>query len=271
MALRGSKTRRRGKSSLAGVVLFLLILAIAALVIISRVCVVKTIDVRGASSIPIPDIIAVSGLKEGESIFRVNAERVRQRFETVGRLSFDGLTTSFPSTVVLNVHERLPRVLINYAGLPTVLDENGYAIEQSREMPNLQLLVVTGLRTKSCQVGRRIQSDVPQQVDFMCTVVQALLTQQMTGMASELNISDLDNMYLMLNNGMMVKLGDHSQMQNKLLLMAGALADLNNRGTTNVIINVSGGGSAVIQPLGDQILVPPSDPQNPVINENVGA
>lgn len=248
MGTRRNYRRGRGRSGYAGLVLFLLVAVAAGVLLTSTVFVIKDIQVVGNMSVPTPDIVRLSGLEMGTSVFRINADNVKSRFDGVGRVGFEGLNVSYPSTVTIYVRERIGRVLVNYSGLPTVLDEFGYAIEQSREMPSGDLPVVTGLRATGCQVGHQIQSDVVGQVDAMNKVVSRLYQLQYQGLISELNVSDLDNLYLMTRSGMMVKLGDSEQLESKLIWMNSALGELMKDGKTAGIVNVSGGSSAVYQP-----------------------
>lgn len=249
-----AKRRRRrkrgamyGRSGFAGLAL-LLVLAVAAGVIVSRVFVVRTINVVGNGAVPVGDVIQLSGIEIGQSSLRLNEERVRANFDGLGKLSFEGIEVDMPSTVTIKVRERVGRVLINYSGLPTVLDEYGYALEQSREAPDIDLPMVTGLKLSQCQVGKKVQSEVPSQVEAMCTVVQQIYAQQLNAMVSELNVQDLDNLYLMTRSGMMVRLGDAEKMQDKLLWMTSALQQLTSEGITTGIVSVAGGSSATYQP-----------------------
>lgn len=238
--------RRRGRSGAAGWVLLLLTAVAVGLALTSKVFVVKTINVVGTGSVPAGEVVAASGIKVGDSIFRVNNETVAHQFELVGRVGFEGVVTSLPSTVTLQVRERIPRVIVNYAGLPTILDEFGYALEQGRELNRQNLPLVTGLRAISCQVGRKIQSETVNQVDAMNAVVTALYATQVYPIIAELNVSDLDNMYLMLRSGLMVKIGDSTNMQNKLAWMVSVINQPEVAGAGG--LNVSTGNSAVVEP-----------------------
>jgi len=224
----------------------LLIALALGVLLTSQVFVVRSIAVVGNVQIQAADIIALSGIGPGQSIFRIHEEAVRRRFDGIGKISFEGVETRLPSAVTLQVRERVRRVLVNYAGLPTILDEHGYAIEQRREMPEEDLPVVIGLRATSCQVGRQIQSDIVGQVDAMCNVVQELYTLQLQSMVSELYVADLDNMYLMTRSGMRVKIGDQENLPNKFAWMVNGLTALMESGEVSGVLDVSGGSSAVL-------------------------
>ncbi|MDL2206984.1 FtsQ-type POTRA domain-containing protein [Eubacteriales bacterium OttesenSCG-928-N13] len=244
MAMRRRRRSRGVRPGYAGLVLFLLIVIVVAVVLNSRVFVVKTIEVVGYTSVPAQDIITISGLNEGQSIFRIDQEKVRKQFDSIGKIAFEGMEIRRPDSVKLLIRERTPRAIYNYAGMPTLIDEYGYAIEQSREMPSQVLPTVTGLRATTCQVGYKVTSDIAGQVDAMSAVLQQLYTRQLEGVISELNVADLDNMYLMVRSGTMVKIGDDTQLQDKMSWMIVGLNQLSAAGRTGETLDVSDGKSA---------------------------
>jgi hypothetical protein len=136
--------------------------------------------------------------------------------------------------------------VVNYLGVALVIDDQGYVMEQLGEMPDYGLTVVTGVRATSYQVGQRLMSDVPLQVESMLKVLSAIQAQPLGGRISELNVADLDNMYMMEKGGMMVKIGDETRLKEKLVWMQSVLdQQLYPEGTNTGILDVSSGSSAV--------------------------
>ena len=240
----------RGRFGKAGLILLLVLCVVAAIVVRRTVFVVKEIQVVGNVSIARDQIVSLSGIGMGESIFKLSEADVREAFSHHGTLSFEGMDIERPSRVRIYVRERTARAVTNYAGLSTLIDEHGYTIWQSREVPEEQaqsLPVVTGLDLAACEVGRRAVSNVPYQVDVMSEMLTNIYAQQLSTIISELNVADLDNLYIMTRPGMMVKFGDVQHVQDKLLWMQNVLAHLTAEGTVTGILDVSGGNDAVYQ------------------------
>ena len=249
-----ARRRKNYKRKPMGSLLFLLglvLVVITAVTVIVRntVFVVKDIQVVGNARIPTDQIIALSGIEMGESLSKVNAAKIKQGFERSGMANFESFEVQRPSTVRLFVRERIVRAVFNYAGMPTLVDEYGYAMEQSRELQEgYTIPTVTGLKLTQCEVGRIVVSEVPYQVDSMNEVIAALYVQKLAQYVSELNVSDLDNLYLMTRSGMMVKIGDMQNVNNKLLWMQSALSQLTAEGNVTGVLDVSSGQSAIYQP-----------------------
>ncbi len=265
------QAKRKGKSALGFLALVLLVLIAAGIVMMRVVFVVKDIRVVGNAQFAAEQVVQMTGIQLGESMFDVDEQSARQGFLSHGVLSFEGLEKHMPSMVRVLVRERTPRVIISYAGLPTVLDEYGYAIEQARELPEKALLTVTGLSLSSCEVGKQAVSQLPFQIESMSAAVQQIYAQQLAPLISELNVSDLDNLYLMMRSGMMVKLGDSEHMQQKLLWMNSALTQLTAEGIVKGILDVSSAQSAVYQPATGTVRPTPQPSVPDEIDHDVGA
>lgn len=248
MATRRRRHARRSGPGFAGLILLLVVLAAVAALVVKNVFVVGDIQVLGNRNFSSEDIINIAGVEMGESIFSVSGEKIAQKFDTVGRIHLEEVEIRWPGTVCITVRERTARFLVNYLGLISALDEYGYVIEQSTELPGYQLVVVTGLNAQSCQVGRKVTSTQIGQVDAMLEVINSLYRMQADELVSELNVLDLDNMYLMTRSGMMVKIGDSTLMDQKIAWMIGVLPQLEAEGSVSGVLDVSGGSSAVYQP-----------------------
>jgi len=65
---------------------------------------------------------------------------------------------------------------------------------------------------------------------------------------SELNVQDANSIYIYSRTGMRVELGDASNMERKVIWMAGALQDLESRGEITGRLDVSSGDKADYSP-----------------------
>ena len=242
--------RRRGargrQSGLSGLLLVALLALAVGVLLRGQVFIVRNIIVDHVETVAPNDVIRKAGLSLGVSVFAVDESRIRQSFEREGLIAFDGLERRLPDTIRLIVHERARRAVVNYLGVALVIDDQGVVMEQLGEMPAYNLTVVTGIHATSYHVGGRLLSDLPMQVETMLKVLSAIGAQGIDSRISELNVADLDNMYMMEQGGMMVKFGDETALQDKLLWMRSVLdQQLYPKGTNRGILDVSSGTSAV--------------------------
>lgn len=246
MATRRRKGARGRQSGFAGLVLFALLALAVGVLLKSQVFVIRNIEVDHVETVAPNDVIRKAGLSLGGSVFAADETKIRQNFEREGLVAFDRLERRLPDTIRLIVHERERRAVVNYLGVALVIDDQGYVMEQLGEMPGYGLTVVTGVRATNYQVGQRLASDVPLQVESMLKVLSAIQAQSLSERISELNVADLDNMYMMEKGGMMVKIGDETRMEDKLVWMRSVLdQQLYPQGKNTGILDVSSGSSAV--------------------------
>jgi len=246
MATRRRKGARGRQSGFAGLVLFALLALLVGLLLRSQVFIIRNIEVDRVETVAPNDVIRKAGLSLGGSIFAADENRIRQNFEREGLIAFDRLERRLPDTIRLIVHERARRAVVNYLGVALVIDDQGNVMEQLGEMPSYNLTVVTGVRATSYQVGARLMSDVPLQIESMLKVLAQVQEQGLSSRVSELNVADLDNMYMMEKGGMMVKIGDEAKLKEKLVWMQSVLdQQLYPQGTNTGILDVSSGSSAV--------------------------
>ncbi|MEG1813435.1 MAG: FtsQ-type POTRA domain-containing protein [Clostridia bacterium] len=211
----------------------------------TRVFVVKRVVVRGNNKISSADIVKMAGLEPGTSIFWVDLQDVRAGFERMGAVTLQKVTVTWPDTVELIVQERMPSAVVDYLGTAVLVDEQGVVMERLKSLPDAGLPVVTGVNISAINVGQCVASDVAGQCEAMSTVLKALAQAKLLGDVSELNVADLDNLYLMMRGGLVVILGDKSAMQDKLLWMQSVSAQLALEGKTTGKLDVSSGKSAI--------------------------
>lgn len=241
------RKRRRGSRQSGRLVLFLMLICAVGLAVYLKgnVFIVREVKVSGVSAEEQNRIMRLSGIELGDNIFRVDAEQVRKNLAGDGHLQLTGVDCQLPGTVVISVETRRPAALINYLGVVLVVDGQGYILEQRGDMADLNVPVVSGVKISQFQVGKLIESSVPGQIAAMDAVLSELETQNATEQISELNVANLDNLYLVSRAGLQIQLGDSSNLSDKLIWMRGVMSQLESEGLTTGVLDVSSGKSAV--------------------------
>lgn len=249
MASRRKFRRKQAQAGPAGLVLCLVFVVCAVFLLMSKVFVVKRVAVTGNVQVEDADVVTLSGIRLGESIFQIDRTRVFRAFDREGAYRLANVNVSWPDTVELVVLERVPVAVVESLGTSLVVDAEGVVMKRLSELPGDAMPVVTGLAVSQSLVGQPVVSQVSGQVEAMSSVLGTMASQGLGAMVSELNVRDLDNLYLMTRGGMMVTLGDSSNMENKFLWMQSVLTDLAQQGKTTGTLDVtSGQNSAYYSP-----------------------
>jgi cell division protein FtsQ len=109
---------------LAGTVLF----AVFAtwLIAFSSVFGVGTVEVHGIQVLTAAQVRAAASLRDGTPLVRVDTDAVTRRVEKLPEVASAQVRTSFPSTVVITVHERQPVGFVHRPDRDVLVDRTGF-------------------------------------------------------------------------------------------------------------------------------------------------
>lgn len=211
------------------------------------VFVVRNVRVVGAGDLSDAEVVHLSGIRLGARVNAVDEERVHLDVESSGQLAFVGLEKQLPSTLVLTVRPRTLDALILQAGKILVLDSDAYVVRVTDQLPEGDAIYVTGIKAAYYTLGRQLDTG-DGRCAAMKAVVEALKGQGATRYVAELSVANTEDMRIITRTGMTVTLGNARNMDAKIAWMAGALSDLEARGETEGLLDVSSGTKADYRP-----------------------
>lgn len=171
---------------------------------------VHQVEVRGASLLSPQEVIALSGITPGESLLRIDGERIRRRLEEDPRIGAARVRRIPPDRLVLEVDERVPVALLPYADGFLFVDEAGRLIAADRRSrPGLP--VVTGVPLD--RVGLHLP---PPEHLVVAADVAALMPPGLRAVAAEINASNPDDLLLLTADGLPIFLGEPVELERKL-------------------------------------------------------
>ena len=240
--------KRRKRRSIGPWLAAIALLALAVwLLVANLVFVVREVQVAGSGDVPAQEVVRMSGIRLGGRMGAVDVERAADGVESDGRLAFVSLERRLPGKMLLTVRQRTRDALILQAGKVLVLDSDGYVVEITDRLPAGNIPYVTGLKPSGYIQGRQLDT-TDGRVACMKAVVEALKARGATAYASEISVADVNDLRIITRTGMTVRLGDRENMTNKIIWMAGALADLEARGETDGQLDVASGSKADYKP-----------------------
>ncbi len=228
--------------------LFKPIAVLAAIIVIAvfldgSVFIIRDVRIEGNCGMEDTDVIRLAGIDMGGKMRHFDEAEVRRNVENTGRLICVSADKELPGTVVITVEQRVPRIVTDYGGSIALMDAEGYVISVTHEMPEGDYLYVTGLSANNAVPGRLIGAD-NLRIEAMAAVIDGIDATGVSGYISEINVADIDGIYLYSRTGIQVMIGDTNQMENKLIWMKYALIDLEGRGETSGKLDVTGGNQA---------------------------
>ncbi len=147
------KKRRRRAGSLAWLWTTLLMLAMLALgfgVSQSSLLNIRSVEVNGISHLTREEVLESSGITAGTHIYEANLDKAQTMIAANFWVENVTVERKLPSTVIINVTERVPAAAITTADGLYVVDASGVLLLRQKLLDGLSVLVVSGV------------SDIPQ-------------------------------------------------------------------------------------------------------------
>lgn len=153
------------------------------LVAFSSVFGVKTVTVRGTHTLTADQVRAVAKIADGTPLVRLDKAGVERRLESLPDLASATIGTSFPSTVVITVTERVAIGYVKQGGGFALVDRTGDQFRTTGSAPrNLPLFVVpsgSDSRTTGGAVAT-VASALPSDIRAKVNSIQALDPESIT-------------------------------------------------------------------------------------------
>lgn len=224
------RKRKKAASQVMGMTVVVLAVLAALLVLAcSQVFKVRGILVVGNRNISKEDVIALSGVQEGDNLLSLSDAELKKKMEKNWYIEYIGHEFDYRGTLTLHVNERMGMGVVNVFGLYYVVDSSGMVLECAGSVypdtvagPKLNNLILDD--NSRVTVGERLPVRDSGQLEAVQRVLTALDNTNMLGRVSLLDVKNLDNMYLMTTDGARIVLGDDAKLETKLLIAREVLA-----------------------------------------------
>lgn len=200
------------KLILAAIAVVLVGAAVTWLVAFSSVLGVRTVDVRGVHILNANQVRAAAKIDDGAPLVRLDTDGIRTRVEKLPDIASAKVMTSFPSTVIITVTERVPVGMLRTSSDNYVLvDRTGDQFRTVADRPaNLPLFVIPKGRSART-TGRAVAT------------VAATLSAKLRGRISSIQALDPKAITLLLTNGRVVQWGSADRSTQKARILPALL------------------------------------------------
>ncbi|WP_375485202.1 cell division protein FtsQ/DivIB [uncultured Jatrophihabitans sp.] len=159
-----TSSRRRLRLLLAGGVVVVLALVVTWVVAFSALFGVRTVQVRGAHTLTATQVQQAARIAHGTPLVRLDTAAATRRVEALPDVSSAQVSTSFPSTVIVTVVERVPVGYLSTGGHDVLVDRTGNAYHALAAAPARlpKLVVPTGSAAASARAAvARVAAALP--------------------------------------------------------------------------------------------------------------
>ncbi len=208
-------------------VLILLVLALSGILICFRMFLTITeIRVSGESRYSDEQLILSSGLKIGEHLYDFDAELVEQ--EILGsHVYLESVTVKrvLPTIVEIQVTPVMETGVIQSETGFSVISTGGKILETGILYPPSELPIISGLQLSVDQTDEEKVNKTNKQLQTLSTLNAAMTASKFTGV-TEIDLTDMLNITVVYQDRVRINLGDNSNLDEKIALVAQALMDV---------------------------------------------
>jgi cell division protein FtsQ len=174
--------RRPGRPSrraliIAGAAVAVVVVLVVWLVAFSSLFGARSVQVRGVHSLSAAEVDAAADVPHGHPLVRLDTDGIARRVEALPDVASATVTTSFPSTVVIRVTERVAIGYVVIGGKDRLVDSTGLEYRAVTKAPSKLPLFVVPSGTGSRRVGSAVAtvaSSLPASVRAKVQSIQAL-------------------------------------------------------------------------------------------------
>lgn len=245
----GEMPQRPGHRGLYTLVAVLVMLTVAAFFVRDQFFKIQSVDIRYVQSISAEEVLSLAGITANTSYFGLNEEKIRTGIESNRYLRFISMEKVWPDGVILNLEERTPCMNILNAGIQYVASRDGMVLESyvSLRLDN-GCIKTTGLGIRDIRVGSRVVCYDEAQLQAVLALMEELDAQGYLDEIAEINLSQMESIYLVTTDGYVANIGDAQELRAKIGTVRAVVTELRNRGLKEGLIEATVPGEASYRP-----------------------
>lgn len=198
--------------------LLMLIIFICALLILmfkSEYFNVSEIIVENNNFVTAEEVKVLSNVN-GENLFLVNKNELEGNIQKNPYIEGINVRRRLPSTLVISVIEKQIRGLIRFQNSFINVDSKGKMVQVINKFPNGEIPLIEGINVEQYAPGLYLISEDSIKQDTLETILTLSDYEEYNGLIYSINIEDAYNITLKTMDGLFIKIGDCTDLNNKL-------------------------------------------------------
>lgn len=185
-------------------------------------------------------IVSMSGLENYTNIFRFNKKKIVDSLKENPYIENAYIHRRLPNKVEIEVKERIPSFMLQFADSYVYINNQGYMLEVSTEKINVPIIVGFTTDLNSMKAGNRINNSDLEKMNLIIKIYEIAKSNDLAEAITKIDISNPKNYTIILENeGKTVYLGDCSDADlNTKMLYLKSIVDESTGRSGEVFLNV---------------------------------
>ena len=194
-----------------------------------------SLTVTGSKTVTLEDVKAAANLSDPVNILRVSSSKLKERLSHDLRVADVDVSYVFPLTMQVNITDRTPVMILPAQFGYLIIDRKGQVIEATEALHGIKAPIVSGVGASNLLLGDQVADDT---MKAAVTYLDALPAQDLAQL-EEINVGDPNQLLAYTVDGVQIRLGDTSRLQEKADLTVSMLKDLQDKHVRAQFIDVN--------------------------------
>ena len=221
------KRKKRNKKIKFFLKIFLLIGLIAGgitFALTSPIFNIKDIQVLNNNQVSSETIVSLSELKTDQNIFRFSGNSVIQKIKENPYVESVEVHRKIPSTVQIEIEERIPTYSVDYMGKFAIINNQGYILEISEDNKGLPIILNSSTAEQEVSPNQRLNEEDLEKLEDVLKIMSSAKENNLDVEVTNIDISNKNEYIIYLESeNKYVHLGDSSNLSNKMLYVVAIL------------------------------------------------
>lgn len=187
---------------------------------------ISKIMVEGNSAIASDVLIRASGIEYGDSFFEVSIRESTEKLSKVAYVDTVKVKRVFPDKIKIVVKESSESVYLSFAGNYIGIDYRGKILDVKQQMADVQKPVVYGVNIHNFTIGSFADIEYEDKKHLLFELISAIDEENLGDSIYNIDITDIENIFLVLRNNITVKYGDYNSIRYKTAYLKTVLPEI---------------------------------------------
>ena len=206
------KRRSRFFNSKSLLIIFVLLIVVigAIFVTTSDLFNIESIEVENNQIATKEEIIARSGILEGENIYSFSASKAEEAIEQIIVVKKANIHRKYPNTIVIDIEEKSPFFILQQSKTYYDVDEDGKVISSSNTLVRYDVPIVTGIEVKDIEEGTNLFEMDDMKIQTLKQVFEFLKENELLKNVSQFYVNKDGEYNLYFTNGSVIQFASYT-------------------------------------------------------------
>ncbi len=187
----------------------------------------KDIIILGNTDISAEDLPDYTQADFEKNIYLVSKKQIKEDFLQNPYIRSIEVRTQFPRTLILNITERKAVATVKFTGGFAIIDDKGAVLETTQDIARIVKPVIQGIEPTEVVIGKSL--DPNGSLELGIRIIANIQSAKLLNNISLVDISDLENIYMITPHGITVLIGNGEDLNEKMLVLNKILINLFER------------------------------------------